>query len=64
MNDSSSEINKLQEDFGGLVNNFGLEDKQMRLKELEAKSTDPNLWDDQENARAIKIGRASCRERV
>ncbi|KKQ25210.1 MAG: Peptide chain release factor 2 [Candidatus Woesebacteria bacterium GW2011_GWA1_37_8] len=53
MNDSSSEINKLQEDFGGLVNNFGLEDKQMRLKELEAKSTDPNLWDDQENARAI-----------
>ena len=53
MNDLSSEINKLKDDLNSLGKSFGLEDKQLKLKELEAKSTDPNLWDDQDNARAV-----------
>jgi peptide chain release factor 2 len=48
-----TQIKEIVRDYGELKKSFDLDDKKTRMLELEAKTTDPNLWDDQENARAI-----------
>jgi len=53
MNDIGQQVKKLSEDFGGVRETFGLVEKETRVRELEAASTDPNLWDDQDNAKKI-----------
>ena len=46
-------VKALADSFYELKSALGLEDKQLRVRQLEAVSTDPNLWNDQENARKI-----------
>lgn len=52
-----SDLNQQVEEFSGRLEqiqaSFHLEDKLSELKELEGHSMDPNLWNDQENARKI-----------
>lgn len=50
----------LRERIGGLIESFekikgslNVEEKKARFLELEAKTTDPNFWEDQDKARAI-----------
>lgn len=51
--DIKQRITEISERFLGIEKTFGLEGKKLKLKELEAASTDPNLWDDQEKARGL-----------
>jgi peptide chain release factor 2 len=53
MYDFKQKIKELSERFDGIESNFGLIDKNERLKKLEAVSTDPSLWDDKDRARKI-----------
>jgi peptide chain release factor 2 len=58
MQDIKQRIIALSDRFLGIEETFDLETKKLKLKELEAASTDPNLWDDQERARNLmqKLG--------
>ena len=53
MKDLKSDIKKLSEEYEEFKKSFGIKEKQTYLLELEAKTTDPSLWDDQENAKAV-----------
>lgn len=53
MNDISQQVKKLSEDFESVKTAFRIDEKEARVKELETESTDPKLWDNQENARKI-----------
>ena len=53
MQDIKKNIEEISKEFGELYNSLNIEDKKIKLRELEAKSTDPNLWDDVEKAKNI-----------
>lgn len=53
MNDLATQVKKLTEDFDLINQSFDKDIKELKLKELEAKSTDPQLWNDQQSARKI-----------
>ncbi len=53
MYELATKIKSISADFEKIVESINLPKKEERLKELEAKSTDPDLWKDQERARSI-----------
>jgi peptide chain release factor 2 len=53
MSDVKVRINELSERFAKIKVNFDLEEKQKQLSKLKSNSMDPNLWDDQDNARSL-----------
>lgn len=53
MQDIKQRITSLSERFDGIEKTFDLDNKKLKLKSLEAASTEPNLWDDQEKARGL-----------
>ncbi len=53
MYDLNQKVKELSERLKSVKENFGLEEKMKKLSELESKSLDPNLWDDQEKARIL-----------
>jgi len=53
MQDLKQRVVQLSERFEGLRKSFNLEEKKYKLNELEAASTDPELWNDQEKARRL-----------
>lgn len=53
MIDLAFQIKEITEDFEVLGKTFNLKEKELKFKELEAQSTDPHLWDNQENARKL-----------
>jgi peptide chain release factor 2 len=58
MQEYKKRVDKLLKNFNQVTKALGLEDKSTELLKLEAKATDPDFWDDQENARMVmkKIG--------
>jgi len=53
MNDLKEKYKEILERFDGLTNSINLPEMKLKLGKLEAGSTDPNLWDDQERARNL-----------
>ena len=53
MNEIKDKINIMYDDFAKIVASLDIPKKEIRLKELEAKSTDETLWNDPDNARRI-----------
>lgn len=53
MQDLNQKVRELRGEFDQIKNSFNLEEKRYHLKELEGKSTDPDLWNDQDKARSI-----------
>ena len=53
MSDLKQKVTELSERFDGIIKSINLDTKKLRMEELAAKSTDPNLWDDQAKARGI-----------
>ena len=53
MYDLKAKINELLERFEAFKASLNIEQNKLRVKELEAKSTDPDLWNDQQSARAL-----------
>lgn len=53
MNDFVNELTEIEESFSNIKNSFNIEDKKNELMKLEGKSTDPDLWNDQSNARDV-----------
>ncbi|KKQ75147.1 MAG: Peptide chain release factor 2, partial [Candidatus Woesebacteria bacterium GW2011_GWB1_38_5b] len=53
MNDLKAKISELRERFEAFKASLNIEQNKVRIKELEAKSTDPDLWNDQQSARAL-----------
>lgn len=53
MIDPDLKVEDLNEKMKSLKDVLDISQKEAELKELEAKSTDPNLWDDQNNAKLI-----------
>ena len=53
MQEIRERIKQVAGDFKLIAANLNLESKEDELRKLEAKSTDPAFWDDQENARMV-----------
>lgn len=53
MQDLKERIKELTERFFGIAKNFSLEVKKTELLSLEAKTTNPDLWNDPENAKKL-----------
>ena len=53
MHELNQKAKELEERLGKIGRSFNLEKKKYRLKELEAASTEPDLWDDRNKARGI-----------
>ncbi|KKQ43259.1 MAG: Peptide chain release factor 2 [Microgenomates group bacterium GW2011_GWC1_37_8] len=53
MHDLNQRVQELHRRLENIKKYFNIEDKKKDLSGLEAKSMDPNLWDDQENARRL-----------
>lgn len=53
MQDLNSKAKDLAEGLNEVRKSYGLEKKKMQLMKLEGKTTDPNLWDDQESAKKV-----------
>ena len=56
MQDIKKTIEEISDKFDGVYISLNVDDKKIKLKELEAKSTDPNLWDDPQKAKNIMQG--------
>lgn len=58
MKDTKKRVEDLAAEFGKIKNALDLENKKIELIALEAKSVDPNFWENQETAREVmqKIG--------
>jgi len=64
MQDIKKNIEEISKEFGELYNSLNIEDKKIKLRELEAKSTDPNLWDDVEKAKNIMQSLADLKNEI
>ena len=64
MQDIKKNIEEISKEFGELYNSLNIEDKKIKLRELEAKSTDPNLWDDAEKAKNIMQSLADLKNEI
>ncbi len=53
MVDTKASVKGLVQEFEDLKKSFSLKDKKAKLLELEGKTTDPNFWDDHENAKKV-----------
>lgn len=53
MQDIKKTIEEISQKFDEVYISLNVEDKKIKLKELEVKSTDPNLWDDPQKAKNI-----------
>lgn len=53
MQDLKQRINKISSDFKKIQKALNLKEKEEKLSKLEAKSTDPSLWENQEKARKL-----------
>ena len=53
MNDLKEQIAKLDSEFQGIKDFFDIESKRNEMMKLEGASTDPNLWNDQDNAKKV-----------
>jgi peptide chain release factor 2 len=53
MYELKAKIEELDSEFGQIKKSLKTEEKRLRVKELEAKATDPNFWSDQGNARKV-----------
>ena len=64
MQDIKKNIEEISKEFDELYNSLNIEDKKIKLRELEAKSTDPNLWDDVEKAKNIMQSLADLKNEI
>ncbi|MBX4205743.1 peptide chain release factor 2 [Candidatus Microgenomates bacterium] len=53
MQDLKDRIKQLSSDFENIKDSLNVDSKKARVMELEAQSTDPGLWNDQDNARRV-----------
>ena len=53
MQDINKNIEDISKEFNEIFASLNIDEKKTKLKELEAKSTDPSLWDDPQNAKGI-----------
>lgn len=53
MYELKSKVEGLKTDLTNIISSLNLDQKKLRIKELEAKATDPDLWNDQSAARKI-----------
>ena len=53
MQDLKRRISKISSDFKKIEETLNLKKKEEKLSKLEDKSTDPNLWENQEKARKL-----------
>ncbi|KKQ23341.1 MAG: Peptide chain release factor 2, partial [Candidatus Wolfebacteria bacterium GW2011_GWC1_37_10] len=53
MQETKDRIKALRDDFEGVKDSLKLDEKRARTQELESQSLDPNLWNDQENAKRV-----------
>ena len=64
MQDIKKNIEEISKEFDELYNSLNIEDKKIKIRELEAKSTDPNLWDDAEKAKNIMQSLADLKNEI
>jgi peptide chain release factor 2 len=64
MNDLKERIEKLHEEFEEMKKFLDLDSKKSEMMKLEAASTDPNLWNDQDNARKILQGLSDLKDEI
>ncbi|MEK7525994.1 MAG: peptide chain release factor 2 [Patescibacteria group bacterium] len=64
MQEIKDRIKQLSADFENIKDSLSIDVKRARIQELEAKSTDPGLWSDQGNARAIMQELADTKSEV
>src|SRR5260221_1483209 len=60
----SEEIKVLERDFENLKSSINRSEKEIRLKELEGLSMDPDLWNNQEKARSVMQELADTKEEL
>jgi peptide chain release factor 2 len=53
MNETKNKIDELVSRFDAYLASVNQEQTKVRINELEAKASDPNLWNDQDNARKV-----------
>lgn len=53
MQEASDSLRQLQDKLLGLTQKINLPELQVKIKDLEAQSTDPNLWSDETRARKV-----------
>lgn len=53
MNDQQQKLSQLKNQFSDIKPSLKLDEKKTKLAELNAKATDPNLWDDPQNAQKV-----------
>jgi len=53
MQDINKNIEDISKEFDEVFASLNVDEKKTKLKELEAKSTDPSLWDDPQSAKGI-----------
>lgn len=64
MTELISKLNQLKDRLGEVRTNLNPEEKEREAKELEASSTDPAFWQDEEHARKIMKQLATLREEI
>jgi peptide chain release factor 2 len=64
MQDVRQLVQKLAKDFRQIKTDFDLDEKGKQLLKLEADSTDPSLWDDQEHARHVMQEFADLKDEI
>ncbi|MFC1625037.1 peptide chain release factor 2 [Patescibacteria group bacterium] len=53
MQDIKKRIEEISDKFNDVYSSLNVEDKKINIKDLEARSTDPDLWNDSENAKNL-----------
>ena len=64
MQDIKKNIEEISQKFDGVYISLNVEDKKNKLRELEAKSTEPNLWDDPQKAKNIMQGLSDIKNEI
>lgn len=64
MQDEKQRIRDLKQECESVVSALGLGEKENELHSLEAKSTDPDFWADQENARVVMQKIADLKDEI
>lgn len=64
MQDINKNIEDISKEFDEVFASLNIEEKKTKLKELEAKSTDPSLWDDPQNAKNIMQNLADLKNEI
>jgi peptide chain release factor 2 len=64
INDFNSRLSEVISKYESLKDILNIDEKESELKSLEAKSTDPNLWNDQENAKKLLQNLSSLKDEL